>query len=88
MNDKVQTYALEELVDVDIDSWVEAMGHLDDIPEFKAEVMKEADEIDIERWKRMDGCPAELEDQFTTVAKRHNFRFDEKGNVVSSDMTK
>lgn len=85
MDKNEKTYTLEELVDLNIDSWVEAMGHLDDLPDFKKEVMAEADEIDIERWKRMDECPAELESQFTEVANRHNYRFDKDGNIVSFD---
>ena len=80
-----KTYSLQDLVKVNIDSWVEAMDHLDDIPEFKAEVLKEADKEDIERWKRMDECPAELEDYFSAIADRHNYRFDGDGNIVSYD---
>lgn len=80
-----KTYTLEELVDLNIDSWVEAMGHLDDLPDFKKEVMAEADEEAIAQWKEMDECPAELESEFTEVANRHNYRFDKDGNIVSFD---
>lgn len=81
----VKFYTLAELVNVNIDSWVEALGQLDDKPEVKEEVLKEADEITIERWRRMDECPAELEDEFTMVADRHNYRFDKYGKIVSFD---
>ena len=81
----MKTYTLAELVNVNIDSWVEALGQLDDKPEFKAEVLKEADEITLDRWRQMDECPAELEDEFTTVADRHNYRFDKNGKIVSFD---
>ena len=81
----METYTLAELVNVNIDSWVEALGQLDDKPEFKAEVLKEADEITLDRWRQMDECPAELEDEFTTVADRHNYSFDKNGKIVSFD---
>ena len=81
----MKTYKLAELVNVNIDSWVEALKQLDEKPEFKDEVLKEADEVTIARWKMMDKCPAELENEFTTVADRHNYRFDKNGKIVSFD---
>lgn len=80
-----KTYKLEELVAIDIDSWVEAIAKLDDNKKVRAEVLKEADESAVARWKDMDECPAELENEFTIVANRHNYRFDERGNIVSFD---
>lgn len=81
----MKTYTLAELVNVNIDSWVEALDQLDDKPEFKTEVLKEADEITLDRWRQMDECPAELEDEFTAVANRHNYRFDRDGMIISFD---
>lgn len=84
MNDKVQTYALEELVDIDTDAWVEAMGHLNDDPVFHKEALAMADE-DTRREYESDECPGALEDEYTELARRDKFRFDEKGNIVSFD---
>ena len=81
----METYKLAELVAVSIDSWVEALKQLDEKPEFKDEVLKEADEVAIARWKMMDKCPAELENEFTVVADRYNYRFDKNGKIVSFD---
>lgn len=81
----METYKLAELVAVSIDSWVEALKQLDEKPEFKDEVLKEADEVTIARWKMMDKCPAELENEFTVVADRYNYRFDKNGKIVSFD---
>lgn len=81
----METYKLAELVNINTDSWVEALGQLDDKPEFRAEVLKEADEIALDRWRQMDECPAELEDEFTTVANRHNYRFNRDGKIISFD---
>ena len=81
----METYKLAELVNVNINSWVEALGQLDDEPEFRAEVLKEADEIARDRWRQMDECPAALEDEFTAVANRHNYRFDRDGMIISFD---
>ena len=81
----METYKLAELVNINTDSWVEALGQLDDKPEFRAEVLKEADEATIARWKMMDKCPAELENEFTIVANRYNYRFDKNGKIVSFD---
>ena len=81
----METYKLAELVNINTDSWVESLGQLDVKPEFRAEVLKEADEIALDRWRQMDECPAELEDEFTTVANRHNYRFDMDGKIISFD---
>ena len=84
MNDKVQTYALDELVDIDIDALVEAMGHLNDDPVFHNEALAMADE-DTRREYESDECPSVLEDEYTALARRDKFRFDKKGNIVSFD---
>ena len=81
----MKTYKLDELVNINTDSWVAALGQLDDKPEFRAEVLKDADEIALERWRQMDECPAELADEFTTVANRRNYRFDRDGKIISFD---
>ena len=84
MKRKVKTFALEELVDIDIDSFVEAMGHLNDDPVFHKEALAMADEDTRREYKR-DECPGVLEDEYTALARRDKFRFDKKGNIVSFD---
>lgn len=82
-----KTYSLDQLVDTNIDAWVMAMSALDDVKGFRREALVLADAKTIAQWKMNDRCPAELEAEFTTVANRHNYRFDRNGKIVSSDKT-
>lgn len=60
-------YELRELVDLNIDSWVEAMGHLDDIFHYTPE----------------DECPAEYEYQAFSLCFDHKVRFNADGDIVA-----
>lgn len=74
MKGNTPTYTIDELVDIDIDAWVEAMGNLAD------RYGHEVDEYDPEY-----DCPAEYEVEFDEVAELHDVRFDEKGRIVEAD---
>ena len=74
MKGNTPTYTLDELVDIDIDLWVEAMGNL------AGRYGHEVDGYDPE-----NGCPAEYEAEFAAVAERHAVRFDAHGRIEEAD---
>ena len=61
----MKTYTLQELADIDIDLWVEAMSNLAE---------KHGSEIDGFK-DNMDECPAEYEFEFSKFAEDRGIRF-------------
>ena len=94
MPDDVQTsfkdagngeYKLSELPSIDIDSWVEGISAMCDIDKVREEAYKMAGlEIDEDN----PICPAEMEDEYTALADKYDFRFNSKGRIVSYDLNK
>lgn len=79
------TYKLTELPAIHIDSWVEAIANMTGIDK----VYKEAHEMAGLAINEDDPiCPGEMEDEYTALADKYDFRFDSKGNIVSYNFNK
>jgi hypothetical protein len=63
-------YTIRELVHVDIDAWVDAMGNLSSL--YGNEV---------EDYDPSKDCPAEFEAEFYAVAERHKVMFTKNGEI-------
>ena len=77
-----KTYELHELLDIDIDAWVDGISRLSDEPR----VMEEAYAMAGMTYDKDEAvCPGELENELTLIATRDKYRFDRKGRIVSFD---
>ena len=74
-------YRLPDLLR-NIDTWVEGISAMSEIDAIRKEAHEmagmEEDESD---------CPAELEREYTLLADKYGFRFDEMGHIVQYDLT-
>lgn len=78
------TYTLSELAEkVHIDSWVEGISAMCNMDEIRKEVYNMACMVEDE-----DNpiCPAEFETEYTELAKKYDFRFNRKGQIVSYNL--
>ena len=80
-----ETYALTELIDLDIDSWVEGISAMCAMDEIRKEAYNMAGMVEDDD---NPVCPGEMEDEYTAIADRYEFRFDRRGRIVSFDLTK
>lgn len=79
-----ETYTLEELADMDTDSWVEAMSNMADeygteIEGYKDVLAHEDEESD--EWDT-DLCPAEWDEEFMEFAEKRQLRFTKDGALA------
>ena len=79
------TYKLTELPAINIDSWVEALANMTVIDKVYTEAHEMAG-LEINEDDPI--CPAEMENEYTALAEKYNFRFNRKGGIVSYNLNK
>lgn len=84
MGDPTRTYTLPELADkVDIDAWVEGISAMCAIDAVRKEAHDLAGLVEDEE---NPICPGEMEEEYTKLGEKYNFRFNRKGEIVSYDL--
>lgn len=84
--DCYRPFRLKELIDVDVDSWCDAICALSELDELRKEVAAMVGQGTTE--DAVEVSPMEYADEFTVVAERYDFRFAKNGKIVSYNLQK